>query len=157
MADGSDKTIKRAFLLILGSDRLSGDQIATIIAETDSVFNSRPQTHASNEIDDDLTLTSHHFQMGHFFVYDLAEAFYEAVSNRLSSMSCKPAKDRLDSLKWMQPVEALERDDLVWALEDLTPRGICQLGRLIEIFTDSDDIACSCKPKTALGNLEQQQ
>ena len=79
--------IKRAFLLNLDSDRISGDQIATIIAETESVFNSRPQTHASNEIADDLPLTSHHFQMGHSFVYDLAEAFYEAVTNRLSSMS----------------------------------------------------------------------
>ena len=161
--------IKRAFLLNLGSDRLSRDLFATIVAETEAILNSRPLTHVSSDLDDDLPLTPNHFLMGRPFVYAPAAAFYEASTSKLSNKSWKRAKDRLDSFwrrllkeyaptlirrtKWTQPEEPLEKDDLVWILEDFTPRGIWPLGRVLEVFTGSDGIARSCKLKTALGTL----
>ena len=102
--------------------------------------------------------------MGRPFVYAPAAAFYEASTSKRSKKSWKRAKDRLDSFwrcllqeyaptlirrtKWTQPEEPLEKDDLVWILEDLTPRGIWPLGRVVEVFTGSDGIVCSCKLKT---------
>ena len=161
--------IKRAFLLNFGSDRLSRDLFATIVAETEAILNSRPLTHVSSYLDDDLPLTPNHFLMGRPFVYAPAAAFYEASKSKLSNKSWKRAKDRLDSFwrrllkeyvptlikrtKWTQPEETLEKDDLVWILEDFTPRGIWPLGRVLEVFTGSDGIARSCKLKTALGTL----
>ena len=159
--------MKPAFLLNLGSDRLSRDLYATIVAETEAILNSRPLTHVSSDLDDDLPLIPNHFLMGHPFVYAPAAAFYEASTSKLSNKSWKRAKDRLDSFwrrllkeyastlirrtKWTQPQEALEKDDLVWRLEDFTPRGIWPLGRVLEVFTGSDGIARSCELKTALG------
>ena len=161
--------IKRAFLLNLGSDRLSRDQFATIVAETEAILNSRPLTHVSSDLDDDLRLTPNLFLRGPPFVYAPAAAFYEASTSKLSKKSWKRAKDRLDSFwrrlvkeyaptlirrtKWTQPEELLEKDDLMWTLEDFTPRGILPLGRVLEVFIGSDGIARSCKLKTALGTL----
>ena len=149
--------IKRAFLLNLGSDRLSRDLFATIVAETEAILNSRPLTHVSSELDDDLPLTPNHFLMGRPFVYAPAAAFYETSTSKLSNKSWKRAKDRVDSFwrrllkeyaptlirrtKWKQPEEPLEKDDLVWILEDFTARGIWPLGGVLEVFTGSDGIA----------------
>ena len=87
--------IKRAFLLNLRSDRLSRDLFATIVAETEAILNSRPLTHVSSDLDDDLPLTPNHFLMGLPFVYAPAAAFYEASKSKLSNKSWKRAKDRL--------------------------------------------------------------
>ena len=161
--------IKRAFLLNLGSDRLSRDLFATIVAETESILNSRPLTHVSSELDDDLLLTRNHFLMGRPLVYAPAAAFYVAATRKRSNKSWRRAKHRLDSFwrrllkeyaptlirrtKWMQPEEPLEKDDLVWILGDFTSRGIWPLGQVLEVLTGSDDIARSCKLKTPLGVL----
>ena len=56
--------IKRAFLLNLGSDRLSRDLFVSIVAETEAMLNSRPITHISCDLDDDLPLTPNHFLLG---------------------------------------------------------------------------------------------
>ena len=89
--------IKRAFSLNLGSDRLSRDVFATIAAESESILISRPLTHVSSELDDDLSLTPNHFLMGRPFVYAPAAAFYEASTCKLSNKSWKRARERLDS------------------------------------------------------------
>ena len=117
--------IKRAFLLNLGSDRLSRYLFATIVAETEAILNSRPLTHVSSDLDDDLPLTPNHFLMGRPFVYAPAAAFYEASTSKLSKKSWKRVKDRLDSFwrrllkeyaptlirrtKWTQPEEPLKK------------------------------------------------
>ena len=89
--------IKRAFLLNLGSDRLSRDLFANIVAETEAIINSRPLTHVNSDLDDDLPLTPNHFLMGRPFVCAPAAVFYEASTSKLSNKSWKRAKDRLDS------------------------------------------------------------
>ena len=48
---------------------------------------------------------------------------------------------------------ALGVNDVVWLLEDFTPRAIWPLGRVTRIFNGSDDIARSCEVKNAFGNL----
>ena len=136
-------------------------------AFTRTTLFTRSTRHTSSDLDDDLPLTSNHFLMGHPFIYAPAAAFYEASTSKLSNKSWKRAKDSLDSFwrrilkeyaptiirrtKWTQPLEALEKDDLVWRLEDFTPRGIWPLGRVLEVFTGPDGIARSCELKTALG------
>ena len=85
--------IKQAFLLNLGSDRLSRDLFATIVAETEAILNSRPLTQVSSVLDEDLSLTPNHFLMGRPFVYAPAAAFYEASTSKLSNKSWKQKID----------------------------------------------------------------
>ena len=54
--EGLVSIIKRAFLLNIGSDLLSRDLFATIVALTEAIFNSRPLTHVKSELDDDLPM-----------------------------------------------------------------------------------------------------
>ena len=55
--------------------------------------------------------------------------------------------------KWNKPEAKLEVDDIVWVLEEWTPRGIWPLGRVTRTFTGPDKTARSCEVKTALGFL----
>ena len=90
--------------------------------------------------------------MGLPFVYAPAAAYYEASTSKLSNKSWKRAKDRLDSFwrsllkeysptlirrtEWKKkPEEPLEKINLVWILEEFTPRGIGPLDRVLEVFT----------------------
>ena len=54
--------IKREFLLIISGNRLSRDLIATEnVDETEAIIDSRPLSHVSNDIDDNLPLLANHF------------------------------------------------------------------------------------------------
>ena len=84
-------------ILNLVSDRLSRDLFATIVAETETILNSRPLTHVSSDLDGNLLLAPNHFLMGRPFVYAPATVFYEEYTSKLSNKSWKRATDRLDS------------------------------------------------------------
>ena len=45
--------------------------------------------------------------------------------------------------KWNQREETIENYDLVWILEDLTPRGLWNLGKVVEKLTGPDGIAAN--------------
>ena len=55
--------------------------------------------------------------------------------------------------KWTNPESKLEVNDVVWVLEEWTPRGIWPIGRVTRTFTGPDQTARSCEVKTALGLL----
>ena len=57
--------------------------------------------------------------------------------------------------KWQKTDQPLEEGDLVWILEEWTPRGIWPLGRVTRTFTGPDNITRSCEVKTALGKLKR--
>ena len=161
---------KRVLLINLGSAKLTPDVFSTIVTEAECLVNSRPLTHVRSDNKDDDPLTPNHFLLGRPFANVPTLLFQESAS--LKSTSWTQVKQRLQQIwkrllqeyvptlnqrqKWTSKEAALEVDDVVWLLEEWTPRGIWPLGRFTRIFTGPDKTARSCELKTALGSLTNQ-
>ena len=133
------------------------------------MMNSRPLTHVSSDPTDDEPLTLNHLLLGrptNNFPHGLflprhttdqrtwkqAQALSQQFWNRY-------LKDYLPTLttrtKWTKQVESLQQGDLVWILEDLTPRGLWPLGWVLRTFPGADGIVRSCEIKTSRGTLHR--
>ncbi|XP_075258499.1 uncharacterized protein LOC142350534 [Convolutriloba macropyga] len=159
--------VKRALLLNLGSAKLTWDVFSTIVIETESLVNARPLTHVRSDTEDEDPLTPNHFLIGRAFPNIPACVFKETttiqtktwtqVRHRLEAIWQRPLKEYIPTLntrkKWLKPDAKLEVNDVVWVLEEWTPRGIWPLGRTTRMFTGPDKTARSCEVKTALGFL----
>lgn len=161
------QVVKRALLLNLGSARLTSEVFLTIVAETEALVNARPLTHVSCDVRDQLPLTPNHFLLGRPFTTVPNAVFCE--SSVASSASFRKARQHLNQIwsrllkeyvptliarpKWRTNTPHLEVGDVVWLLEDHTPRGIWPLGIVKEVHSGTDGIARSCKLRTALGTV----
>ena len=151
----------------LGSAKLTWDVFSTIVIETESLVNARPLTHVRSDIEDEDPLTPNHFLIGRAFPNVPACVFKETptiqtktwtqVRQRLEAIWKRLLKEYIPTLntrkKWLKPDAKLEENDVVWVLEEWTPRGIWPLGRVTRTFTGPDKTARSCEVKTALGFL----
>ena len=159
--------VKRALFLNLGSAKLTWDVFSTIVIETESLVNARPLTHVRSDIEDEDPLTPNHFLIGRAFPNVPACVFKETptiqtktwtqVRQRFEAIWKRLLKEYIPTLntrkKWLKPDAKLEVNDVVWVLEEWTPRGIWPLGRVTRTFTGPDKTARSCEVKTALGFL----
>ena len=159
--------VKRALLLNLGSAKLTWDTFSTIVTETESLVNARPLTHVRSDVEDEDPLTPNHFLIGRAFSNVSACVFKEnptvqtktwiQVRQRLEAIWKRLLREYVPTLnarkKWAKPEAKLEVNDIVWVLEEWTPRGIWPLGRVTRTFTGPDKTARSCEVKTALGFL----
>ena len=159
--------VKRALLLNLGSAKLTWDVFTTLVAEAECLVNARPLTHVRSDNEDEDPLTPSHFLIGRAFPNIPAFVFNENPS--LKTKSWTQIKQRLEGIwkrlvreylptlntrrKWTSPESKLEVNDIVWVLEEWTPRGIWPVGRVTRTFTGPDQTARSCEVKTALGLL----
>ena len=50
--------------------------------------------------------------------------------------------------KWSTPTQNLQPGDLVWVLEDFTPRGLWPMARVDKVFPGADGVVRSCRLKT---------
>ncbi|XP_075254910.1 uncharacterized protein LOC142346282 [Convolutriloba macropyga] len=154
--------VKRALLLNLGSAKLTWDVFTTIVAEAECLVNARPLTHVRSDNEDE-----DHFLIGRAFPNIPACVFNEnpslktkswtQIRQRLEAIWKRLVREYLPTLntrrKWTNPESKLEVNDIVWVLEEWTPRGIWPLGRVTRTFTGPDQTARSCEVKAALGLL----
>ena len=159
--------VKRALLLNLASAKLTWDVFSTIVIETESLDNARPLTHVRSDIEDEDPLTPNHFLIGRAFPNVPACVFKETptiqkktwtqVRQQLEAIWKRLLKKYIPTLntrkKWLKPDAKLEVNEVVWFLEEWTPRGIWHLGRVTRTFTCPDKTARSCEVKTVLGFL----
>ena len=157
--------VKRVLLINLGSAKLTPDVFSTIVTKAECLVISRPLTHVRSDNKDDDSLTPNHFLLGRPFANVPTILFQESAS--LKSTWWTQVKQRLQQIwkrllqeyvptlnqrrKWTSKEAALEVGDVVWLLEEWTPRGIWPLGRVTRIFTGPNKTARSCELKTALG------
>ena len=161
--------VKRALFLNLGSSKLTPDVFTTIVSEAECLVNSRPLTHVRSPHEDDNPLTPNHFLLERPFcnvpgavfneTLTLKNSAWTQVKQRLQQIWKRLLTEYISSLskrqKWTSREAALEVDDVVWLLEELTPRGIWPLKRVTWTFKGPDNIARSCEVKTALGKLSR--
>ena len=161
--------VKRALLLNLVSAKLTPDVFATIVSEAECPVNSRPPANVRSNHEDDNPLTPNHFLLGRPFCNVPGAVFNETLT--LKNSAGTQVKQRLQQIwkrllteyvpslnkrqKWTSRESALEVDDVVWLIEEFTPRGIWPLGRVTRTFTGPDNIDRSCEVKTALGKLKK--
>ena len=134
--------VKRALLLNIGSAKLTTDVFATIVSEAERLVNSRPLTHVRSNHEDDNPLTPNHFLLGRPFcnvpgaicneTLTLKSSAWTEVKQRLQQIWKRLLTEYVPSLnkrqKWTSREAALEVDDVVWLLEEFTPRGIWPRG-----------------------------
>ena len=163
------KTFKIAFYKVIGTRTLDEEALSTFTCQVEAMMNFRPLTHVSSDPTDDEPLTPNHLLLGRptnnlppgLFLprhttdkrtWKQAQALSQQFWNRY-------LKDYLPTLttrtKWTKQVENLQKGDLVWILEDLTPRGLWPLGRVLRTFPGADGIVRSCEIKTSRGILHR--
>ena len=158
---------KRAFLITLGSSRLTREVFDTITVECESLLNSRPLTHVSSDIKDATPITPNHFLLGRPCPNVAAAIF--GGSNSPAQSSWRRSQDYLNSLwkrllheltpqligrpKWNKHDAPLKEEDLVWILNDNCPRGVWPLGIVEKAHTGPDGVVRSCLLRTALGKV----
>ena len=150
---------------VIGSKTLSDDILMTLVFEIESNMNSRPLTNVPSEINDPLPLTPDHFLLGRPSV-NYPPGFFETQKVTVSR-SWKSAQ-KLASHFWnrflreyipnqqtrsklIKTSENLKVKDLVWLLEDFTPRCLWSLTKVIEIYPGSDGVVRSVKLRTPNG------
>ena len=57
--------------------------------------------------------------------------------------------------KWSTPTQNLQPGDLVWVLEDFTPRGLWPMARVDKVFPGADGVVRSCRLKTTYGYIHR--
>ena len=147
--------VKRALLLNLSSATLTWDVFTTIVAEAECLVNARPLTHVRSDNEDEIPITPNQFLIGRAFPNIPASVFNENPS--LKTKSWTQIRQRLESIwktlvreylptlntrmRCTNPESKLEVNDVVWVLEEWTPRGIWPLGRVTRTFTGPDRTA----------------
>ena len=164
------QTAKRTLLIILGSQELTLEFFTTILAETELMLNSRPLTHVNDQPENEEPLTPNHFLLHRPFA-NIPPIVFEETDKPLSFNSWKevqkvsnhfwkrflkeylPALDRRQ--KWNKATSPLKVNDIVWLLQDVTPRGIWPLGKITATHPGKDGVTRVCTVKTAYGTFER--
>ena len=128
-------------------------------------MNSRPLTNVSSDINDPLPLAPNHFLLGRPSISLPSGVFSQSKvavtkSWKTSQILAQHFWNRFireylpnqqKRSKWHKVNQNLKVHDLVWILEDFTPRCLWPLAKVIEVYPGSDKVVRSVKIKTAYG------
>ena len=156
---------KLSLYKVIGSRTLTDKILNTVACEIEASMNSRPLTNVPYDINDPLPLTPNHFLLGRSSV-NLSPCVFIGKEKNLSK-SWRSSQQNATHFwnrflreylptqqvrcKWHKTSKNLQVDDLVWILEDFTPRGLWPLARVIQVFPGTDGIVRSVKLKTSFG------
>ncbi|XP_075261511.1 uncharacterized protein LOC142353149 [Convolutriloba macropyga] len=158
---------KRLFFNIAGSRKLQEDSFSTLICQVEALLNSRPLTSVSSDIRDVESLTPGYFLTG--MTTGLPSdttissndrgtgKLWNNVNSIMNEFWTRLLKEYLPTLrqrrKWHSTVDGIEVGDMVWILENNTPRGIWPVGRVQKVNKGKDNVARSCLVKTSKGDF----
>ena len=148
---------KRLFFNIAGSRKLQEDSFSTLICQLEALLNSRPLTSVSSEIRDvesltglpaDTTISTSDRETG---------KLWNNVNGIMNEFWTRLLKEYLPTLRqrriWHSTVDGIEVGDMVWILENNTPRGIWPVGRVQKVNKGRDNVVRSCLVKTSKGDF----
>ena len=161
------KPFKDAFYKVIGTTILSEETLSTFTCEVEAVMNSRPLTTVSSDPTDTEVLTPNHILRGRTSAILTPGLFLTRILTQRKTWKQAQVltqqfwnrylKDYLPTLttrtKWTKPTQNIQIGYLVWLLEDLTPRSLWPLGRVLRTFPGLDGIVRSCEIQTNRGLL----
>ena len=163
------KSVKDTLKIILKDQLVSDYTLMTVFTEAESLVNSRPLTHVSDDINDLEALTPNHFLLGRASL-NLSPAiiYHDDVNHRrrwkraqaltnqfwrrwlleyLPTISTRP--------KWHNSEVNVEIGDLALLVEKEVPRGKWLLARVIKLHPGDDNIVRVVDVKTKNGNFRR--
>ena len=161
---------RRLFFNIAGSRKLQEDTFSTLICQVEALFNSRPLTSVSSDIRDVESLTPGHFLTGMSTGLPSdttissndrgTENLWNNVNSIMNEFWTRLLKDYLPTLRQRRKrhskLDGIEVGDMVWILENNTPRGIWPVGRVQKVNKGKYNVVRSCLVKTTKGILLNQ-
>ena len=158
---------KRLLFNIAGSRKLQEDSFSTLICQVEALLNSRALTSVSSDIRDVESLTPGHFLTGittglpSYTTISSNDRGTRKLRNNVNSIMnefwTRLLKEYLPTLrqrrKWHSTVDGIEVGDMVWILENHTPRGIWPVGRVQKVNKDKDNFVRSFLVKTTKGDF----
>ena len=161
------RSFKRVFYSILPPRKLTDEVLQTTFFLVEQSLNARPLTAVSSDPNEIEALTPNHFLIGQRSVsfpsiatgehfdhrkrYLRAQGYANAIWTRWLREYVTTLNKRR---KWHTPTEQeLKAGDLVWIVEDSSPRGYYPLARVKTLNYDKDAIARSALLKTETGDL----
>ena len=148
------RSARKILLSLTEQQTLTDDRLSTLFAEAESIMNSRPLTKVSDDPRDLRCITPNDLLLfknstclppGLFDESDnYARRRWRQVQYLANVFWKRWTKEYLPLLqarqKWLQPHRNVQKDDIVLVVDNSTPRGTWPLGRIDEVFPDSDGI-----------------
>lgn len=164
------KSAKKALKITLNGQLVNDETLLTLMAEAESLLNSRPLTHVSVDPQDLEAITPNHFLLGRNSPNVPPVVFDERDLN--SRKRWRQAQTLTDHFwrRWLREyVPALtERrkwrtrsqhdvqiGDLVLVVEDNLPRGRWNLGRVVKTFPGDDGLIRTVEVRTKQGTFKR--
>lgn len=163
------KSAKYHLKRVLNDQKLTFEELYTVITQVEACLNSRPITPVSESADDLEILTPGHFLMGsspsalpqedikghnpnRLQRYKLLTQFIQSFWKRWQTEYLGNLQQRS---KWRIRADSIKINDMVLVKEDNTPPMKWQLGRVVELHTGSDGICRVVSLKTASGLIKR--
>ena len=160
------RSTKEVLMGLVNEKTLTDDQLYTVLTEVESILNSRPITHLSDDVNDLEPITPNHILLGlHKKWSSIATSNERDVVSRkkwrqvqaISKMFwSRWQKEYLPEItkrsKWTEKTNgSFKEGELVLVLDDMTRKGSWNLGRLTELKVSDDGIVRVVKVKTKNG------
>ena len=154
---------KRTIYSIVGSKRLNDECFHTVICQVEGILNSRPLSPVSSDCNNLEALTPSHFLNRHVLqppstleitavTSKQTKRMYKQCRECLEQFWRRLLKEYLPTLrtrsKWHKTFDQLKEGDVVWILQNNSPRGQCPIGLVERAIRGPDGEVRSCFLKT---------
>lgn len=163
------KSIKYHLKRVLGNSIFTNEEMTTILAQIESVLNSRPLCPLTNDINDLNVLTPNHFLTGQILIpiaednhigtpanllrrWQLCTQKYQEVCHRYKTEYLHRLQQRP---KWLKPSENVRVGQLFLIKDDNRKINHWALGRVIETHPGSDGLVRVVTLKTQSGQMKR--
>ena len=154
--------IQRILLAVSKGDlfKMDDEQLETLLSLVESIINSRPITHNSDDIRDPEALTPNHLlllrsgpdALGTFDQNDMYGRRWKQIQWLASVLWKRWLKEYIPNLqirpKWAVKQPNFKVDDLVLLMDDNSPRSLWPMGRITEVILGRDNLVRTVKVKT---------
>lgn len=161
------KSMKHHVRRVMGESVHTFEEITTMLVEIEAVLNSRPLCPVTNDPNDLSIITPGHFLIGDSLLTPARPSLleihpnrlgvYNQISQRVEHFAKRWKREYLSTLqhrrKWMRQCENVEVGDLVIIKDDNLPPSQWNLGRVTEVFPDSEGLVRSVMVRTKSSEL----
>lgn len=163
------RSVKRNLSIVIGSQILNDDVLATLFVEVEAILNSRPLTYVHTDYDEPEPLTPNHFLLGRATVnfppgvFDDRDLKARKIWRRTQIMADhfwrRWVKEYVPTLlerkKWNTAQPNLKVGDIVILVDKHLPRCCWLLGIITNVFPGKDGYVRTAEVRTKTGTLKR--